>query len=171
MSPLLTLLLGIAIGLLVFLVIFKLKFGKYSKVVPQYNEADAEGLLKRNGYKIIKKQKTAPLVLFVDGKSHLITVAADYIVEKSGKKFVVKVLAETDVDFTDPMVLRKLLELKIIFKSYQLLFLDLHAGIIRDIKFEFPKEETEILFTVFIAMLIILVIVGIIALMVQVKLF
>ena len=108
-------------------------------------------------------------MLFIDTKSHLLTSGCDYIVEKDNMKYAVKVTRDSDL--TSTANLSAFLEAKNLFPKLKLLCLELSTGQLHEIKIEFPKPEQEIFFTMLIALSIIAVIVGIVAILGVIKLY
>ncbi|MBI5700861.1 hypothetical protein HZC34_03315 [Candidatus Saganbacteria bacterium] len=164
-------LLGIILGLLIFLALYRLIFDRNPKFIPDFNESDAEGFLQKNGFSILSRQKSAPLVVIIDGKTHLGKISADFEAEKLNKKYIVKVVSQADVDVMDPISYRKFIELKKAYPLHALLLLGLNRRELHEIDFEFPKPEKETFFTILVVLSIILAVGAIIALMAQLKLF
>lgn len=134
-------------------------------------QASMEDLLKKQGFKIIKKPKAYSEIIYVNGKSHLVSVLVDFIVEKENKKYVVKVESGQVVDPTDPIVYRKLIEIRNIFPTYGILLLDMQNRELHEIKFEFPKPGIDILLSFIIVGLIIAAVIGMVFFYTQLKLF
>lgn len=171
MPALLILLAGIVLGALILYFILRMNYPSATKVVLNYSEEDAQAILQRNGYKIIEKQRSSPIVIFIDGKSHLATAAADYLVEKSGRKYIVCVTQEEAADPAEPILRRKLVEAKNIFPKLPLLLLNIKKGSFSEIDFEFPPPQKEFSLVVIIALSVILVIAAVVMFLIQVKLF
>ena len=171
MSYLAIFFIGITIGLLLFLIIYKFISPKHEKITLNYNENDAEALLQNNGFKIIERQKSYPIIMFINGKSHLITETADFVVEKENKRYAVKVEAGVGVDPYEKTMRQKLVELKNIFPSYKILLLIMDRGELHLIDFEFPRTEKDMFFTIIAGLIIIVVIAATVFLLVQMKLF
>lgn len=168
------LLVGIFIGLILFYFLSRFLVFKSSstqiKVIP-YSEEEAVRLLENNSYKVLEKQKQAPIITRIDGKSHLGHIMADFLVEKDNKKYAVKVRTGEGADPHDPVVRRQLIEYDYVYKPIRLLFLDMNAGEIHEISFDLPRPERETFFFIFMAVFVILIIIGIIWLLIQLKLF
>lgn len=135
----------------------------------------AEKLLKEKNFKVLKKGLQSPFSLLIDGKKHLVISHFDFLVEKEKKKFVVYVHEGTLLaDPTDPVLRRKLLEIKNAFKDEGLLLLDLSDRSIQEINFDFSRPfwgGADRFFQTIILLFIIGVVSGIIWLMVYLKLF
>jgi len=135
----------------------------------------AEKLLKEKNFKVLKKGLQAPFSLLIDGKKHLVISHFDFLVEKEGKKFIVYVHEGTlSADPTDPLLRRKLLEIKNTFKDEGLLLLDRSDDSIQEINFDFSPPlwgGADRFFHTIVILFIIGVILGIIWLMIYLKLF
>ncbi|OGB89849.1 hypothetical protein A2625_05305 [candidate division WOR-1 bacterium RIFCSPHIGHO2_01_FULL_53_15] len=134
---------------------------------------EVENLLRRRGYQILGKNQKESILVNVDGQDHLSSLEAEYTVERSGKKFVVVVKrGEGSFDPTEPGFRRKLIEYARAFGLNGILLVDPEAEEIHTVSFKFPRERgLDFYFQFFSALFIIAIVVGIIYLMVQVKLF
>ena len=162
---------GILLGLLIFYFVYKLFLPKAPKMQIEYDSKDAEDFLVKKGFKVLERQKRASIIVFINGKSHLGTEWADYIVEKENKKYAVKVVSDISPDPTEPNLRRKLIEFQKLFSSYGVLLADLSQEELHEISFKFPRPEKETLFTILVVLLIIGVVAGIVGFFVSVKIF
>jgi len=143
LNLLIALTIGFILGVVLFYVI--LRFWLKNQLLNQPNAKgaaleEAEKLLEKNGYKIKEKNKSHTLITILNGKSHMGIVAADFVVEKNGKTFVVEV--KTDVisaDPLEPLTRRQLLEQQSAFSCPHSLLVDLTNQKIMEVSFEFPK--------------------------------
>lgn len=142
-----------------------------SKLLPNFDEGQAEKILQKNSFEILEKQKAGTIVSKIDGKTHLATGFADYIVKKENKKYAVKVASSLNVDLTEDSFRRSLMELKTIFPSYGLMVVNLAVGETHTVDFEFPKKEKETFFTMLAVSIIILCIVAFVGILIQIKIF
>jgi len=170
---LLLLFLGMVLGMIVFYLIIR----KYEKGpvgcnagLSGYSEADAEKMLQNNGYKITARQNKATVITYVDGKSHLGFVIADFTVEKNDKRYAVKVKSGDNVDPTEPGIRRELLEYEYAHRPDGILVLNLSSGEILEISFELPRAEREYFFKIMLIVFIIFVIIAIIGMLILLKL-
>jgi hypothetical protein len=171
---LLTLLLGILIGLLLFYFLNRRLISSAARTrveTAKYSEAEAEKLLVKQGFTILEKQKRTPLIVWVDGKSHLSYVLADFLVQKDKKTYVVEVKTGQAADPTEPATRRQLLEYEYVYRPDGLLLLDMNLGELHEVDFELPRAERENFLAIFLPLFIILIIIGIIWLLIQLKLF
>jgi hypothetical protein len=132
-----------------------------------------ENQLKRHGYQILGKNQKESILVNVDGRESLGSLEAEFTVEKAGKKYVVVVKrGDGSFDPTDPVFRRKLIELDRAFGLNGIILVDPEAAEIHAVGFKFPRERgLDFYFQFFSALFIIAIVVGIIYLMVQVKLF
>jgi len=134
---------GIFLGIVGFYLFYKFLSKKKLLTPADCNSRDAEDFLKKRGFQIVEKKRQSSVVVYVNGKGHLNTEAADFIVERDRKRF----------------------------PGLEILLLNLNGGELQEIKLKFPKSETELLFTVFVASFIVLGIVALVVLLVQLKLY
>jgi hypothetical protein len=172
-SYLLLLLLGMALGMIVFyLIIRRYENGPAGRDpgLSGYSEVEAEKILQNKGYKVTARQNKAAVITYIDGKSHLGFVAADFIVEKNDKRYAVKVKSGESGDPTDPGVRRELLEYEYAHRPDGILMLNLPSGEVHDISFELPRAESESFFKIMLIAFIIFIIVAIIGMLFLLKL-
>jgi len=169
-----TLAIGITIGALLFYLLSRRLISQAARdrvVAAKYSEEEAGKLLLRQGFTILEKQKRTPLIIWVDGKSHLSHVQADFLVQKGKKTYVVEVKTGQVADPTEPATRRQLLEYDYVYQPDGLLLLDMNLGELHEVDFELPREGRENFMTIFLPLFIILFIIGIIWLLIQLKLF
>jgi len=169
-----TLAIGITIGALLFYLMSRRLVSSAARarvVTAKYSEEEAEKLLVRQGFTILEKQKRTPLIIWVDGKSHLSYVLADFLVQKNKKTYVVEVKTGQAADPTEPATRRQLLEYEYVYQPDGLLLMDMNLGELHEVDFELPREGRENFLVIFIPLFIILFIIGIIWLLIQLKLF
>lgn len=167
------LILGLLLGVLLFYYINRRLRNPQNAIEPEAAKFsnEAERILLRAGFKILDKNKSAPILTIINGKSHLGKVTADFMVEKDKKIYAVHLRSDLAVDLTEPANRQKLIEQDYVFQPDGLLLLDLNQKQLHEVYFEVPKPERENFFTLFIALFIILVIIGIIWLLLQLRLF
>ncbi len=138
-----------------------------------FSEKEVGAFLERAGYQILGKRQRETVITKVDGKDRFGYIEADFTVKKGRKKYVVVVhsgLGEADPN--EPMLRRKLLEYDHVFSPHALLVVDLSRGEIHEVNFRFPYERNiDFFFRFLIALFIILMVVGIIWVLVQLRLF
>ena len=135
-------------------------------------DKEAEGLLGRLGFEIIKRRPKGTIVAKINDKDHMGDVEASFLVARGKEKFVVFVPGSgSSVDPTEPALRRRLLELTQAFSGCQALLLDVAQGEAQEVSFRFPREMTlEGFFRFLIAVCIIAGVIGIIWLLTSLKL-
>ncbi len=102
-------------------------------------EKEAEEVLRKKGYKILSYQKRDKYEIIVDNEPHQITIIADFLVEKRGKKYVVEVKTGRDApSIRNSTTRRQLLEYYYVFKPDGILLVDMENGLFYQIEFVFP---------------------------------
>lgn len=134
---------------------------------------NVETFLKRRGYQILGRQPKESIIVRIDDKDHLGTLAADCRVKKNGKEYVVVVRSgEGDFDPTEPALRRRLVEYHRAFGLNGILLVDPQEEKIHLVNFKFPRERgIDFYFQFFTALFIIAVVIGIIWLLAYLKLF
>lgn len=137
------------------------------------SEKKAEKLLMKSGFQILGKNQKESIIIQVDGKDHLGVLEADYIVTRENKKYVAIVKSGEGVfDPTEPTLRRKLIEYYRVFSPSGILLVDINSDEIQMIKFRFPRERgVDFYFQFVTALFIVFLVIGIIWLMIQIKLF
>jgi hypothetical protein len=174
-TNIISILAGVILGALLFYFISKLlSRGKYVAAPSgiRFSESEAEGLLQKAGYQILGKRQKETVIARIDGKDHFGYIEADYTVRKNKRKYVAVVHSgEGEPDPNEPSYRRRLLEYDRVFSPEALLVLDLNQGEIHEVSFSFPRERgIDFFFRFLIALFIILMVVGIIWLLVQLRL-
>lgn len=174
-TVLISLAIGIIIGGLLLYLILKPRQQTLPQTssAPRFSEKDAENILKRYGYQIIKKAPRKTIITKFEGQDHLSYTEADYLVKKNKKIFLVHVKSgEGEFDPNEPGFRHKLMVNDYSFAPDALLILDLATGSLLPVTFEFPHQRNiDSFFQGLIIVFIILLVIGIIWLMVWLKLF
>lgn len=126
-------------------------------------EEDAGELLKKKGYRILEKKKRETIITYVNGEPHMSYVEADYLVAKNGKTYVAEVKTGNCTDPTDPTVRRQLLEYDYVYSPDGLLLVDMVERAIHVVDFDFPRPFRENIFSRFLLLATIFLVVFIIA--------
>jgi len=165
-------------GIIIGIALFYLLGRRFSKTLTDiklnyssYSEAEAEKIILKNDYKILEKRKKFSIITYIDGKSHLGFIVADFIVEKDKHIYVVEVKTKEEFDPTELNTRRKLLEYTYVCRPNGILLLDINSKNIQEISFKLPIAEREYFFRILIVLFIIFVIIGIIGLLILLKLF
>ncbi|MGI6225426.1 MAG: hypothetical protein ACOYJ1_04140 [Peptococcales bacterium] len=136
------LILGILLGsFLFFFINKKYKTYKIKKMLrnARRGEKDAISFLNKAGYYIVDIQKKHPITVYIDDKPHASFVQADFIVSKSGKKYIVEVKTGKRTRATTALVRRQLLEYYLVFKPHGILLLDMENVTLQKVEFQFGK--------------------------------
>jgi hypothetical protein len=135
-------------------------------------EEEAEILLRSKGFKIIDRQRRATILTYIDGKPNISYVQADFIVEKKGKTFVAEVkTGEFAPDIMETNTRRQLLEYDFVYKPDGILLVDMVERRIKEVEFGLPEERKEKFAVLIVGTIFILIILGLIWLFIQVRLF
>jgi hypothetical protein len=165
--------LGIVIGLAFFYFIGRLlakrpEGSEFNSTT--YTDAEIENILKRNGYVLKEKGKKAPLTIYLDGKSHLNMLVADFTAQKGNKRYVVFVRTEKENDPLSQELRQKLIELDYAFDPSGILVIAPASGSISVVSFEVQRPEGENFMRFFIPLFIVLLVIGLVSLLFLVKL-
>lgn len=137
-------------------------------------KVEAEKLLKQKGFKIILNKLNGSVTTIVDGKEHFSASSAEFLLEKSKKRYVVHLHGGTlSADPTDPSLRRQFLESLLVYKPHGLLLLDMSDQSLHEIDFKFsnPRNLIDAIFQFIFIIFILAVILGIIWLLIYLKLF
>lgn len=125
--------------------------------------------LKNNGFQILGINQREVVMTRVDGKDRLGELIADYTVRKNKKSYVV---VAGSGDPTEPELRRKLIEYDRVFGLSGVLLIDPEKNEIQEVVFKIPRERgLDFYFQFLGAVFLILLVIGIIWLMVQMRLF
>jgi hypothetical protein len=103
-------------------------------------EALAEKLLVRAGYRIEARQATERWSVRVDGEAHEVTLRADFVVARRGRRYVAEVkTGQTAPDVAAPATRRQLLEYRCAFAVDGVLLVDAEARRIHAVDFALPR--------------------------------
>ena len=164
---------GAVLGFIMFFFASKAVFSmKMSRRVElsQISQEEAEALLKRQGFRIVDRQKRADIVTYIDGKPNLGFVQADLIVEKNKKTYVAEVKAGAMVaSATEPSTRRQLLEYKFAYKPDGLLLVDMTDRSIHQIDFELPTYSDDKIFRLILSALIVIIVLGVLWIFMSIK--
>jgi hypothetical protein len=104
-------------------------------------EREAEPLLRRLGYHIEARQSTGGWNVRVDGEERPITVRADYLVERDGRRLVADVKTGRLAPRIEAAATRRqLLEYRLAFEVDGVLLVDVEAGEVQEVEFPLPDR-------------------------------
>lgn len=107
----------------------------------QRAERDAAGLLEASGFEVLGRQQRQRWALDVDGRAVEFTLVADYLVERSGRRWVAEVkTGERALDLRHGPTRRQLLEYQQAFAVDGVLLVDAEGQSLRRVCFREPRE-------------------------------
>ncbi|MCK5824429.1 MAG: hypothetical protein KAG96_03385 [Ichthyobacteriaceae bacterium] len=144
------LLMAIVFVLLIALLRYKLiaynKKRKQRKRFERGNELEikARGFLESKGYKIISEQEIHYHKYSVNGKEYKSKLILDYVVEKSGKKYIVEVKSgQSAVSLHDKNSRRQLLEYDFVIENDGVFLLDMESKNMQKVNFDSKKKKKD----------------------------
>ena len=106
-------------------------------------EARAEKLLARAGYRVEARQATQRWTVSVDGAPQSITLRADFVVARRGRRYVAEVKTGDDApDVSSPATRRQLLEYRCAFAVDGVLLVDAEARRVHAVDFALPRPSS-----------------------------
>jgi hypothetical protein len=104
-------------------------------------EIRAEPLLKKLGYRVESRQTTGGWTVRVDGEPRDISVRADYLVRRGGRRLVADVkTGELAPRIESAATRRQLLEYRLAFDVDGVLLVDMESGEAQEIEFALPEQ-------------------------------
>lgn len=108
-------------------------------------EALAEKLLAKAGYRIEARQATQRWSVAVDGEAQPITLRADFVVTRRGRRYVAEVKTGSDApDVAAPATRRQLLEYRCAFGVDGVLLVDAEERRVRTVGFTLPPQSSSL---------------------------
>ena len=102
-------------------------------------EALAEKLLAKAGYRVEARQVTERWTVHVDGAPHEVTLRADFVVARRGRRFVAEVKTGQDApEIAASATRRQLLEYRCAFGVDGVLLVDAEVGRVHTVDFALP---------------------------------
>ncbi len=112
---------------------------KKRSVTSKRAEKKAERWLKRNGFQIMEKQQSRPLIIQIGETCHRYLIRTDFLVKKGGRKYIVEVKSgQKNSRITHRDTRRQLLEYLLAFKSYGIILFDMERKKFSEVKFFLP---------------------------------
>jgi hypothetical protein len=104
-------------------------------------ELAAEPLLRHLGYRIEERQSTGGWLVRVDGQEREVSVRADFVVERDGRRLVADVkTGELAPRIESAATRRQLLEYRLAFDVDGVLLVDVEAGQAQEVEFALPEQ-------------------------------
>ena len=108
-------------------------------------EALAEKLLTRAGFTVEARQATQRWAVRVDGEAHEVTLRADFVVRRRGRRYVAEVkTGEAAPAITAPATRRQLLEYRCAFGADGVLLVDAEERRVHAIDFALPPTPSSL---------------------------
>ncbi|MDD3538626.1 MAG: hypothetical protein PHP36_00085 [Atribacterota bacterium] len=143
------LLLGGILSLFLYLKIKNLLNSKQAKkraVISKRAEQKAEKWLKRNGFKIIERQQSRPLIIKAGTTRHRYQIRIDFLVKKNGQTYVVEVKSGSqNSHITNRETRRQLLEYFLAYQPYGIILFDMETKKFSEIKFLLPYFHSRLI--------------------------
>ncbi len=137
-------------GLLFLILYLKIRdYSNYQKAIQRSRsskraEKNAEKWLKRNGFQIIGKQQSRPLIIKTGNTSHRYLIRTDFLVKKGGNKFVVEVKSgRKNSKITNRETRRQLLEYFLAYQTYGIILFDMDSKNFSEVKFLLPYLHSK----------------------------
>ena len=107
-------------------------------------ERQASGLLADLGYQVLDSQVETTYTLLVDGEPSMVTLRADYLVSRSGRRFVAEVKAGQVAPCIDTAATRRqLLEYWAAFQVDGILLVDGESRRVYEVTFPLPAQRNR----------------------------
>lgn len=120
-------------------------------------EERAAKLLSRAGYRVLERQANGEWNVRVDGESQRVSLRADFIVQRRGRRYVAEVKTGDDApSIAAPATRRQLLEYRCAFAVDGVLLVDAEENRVHAVEFGLPAARPSLrsLFFVFVAGLV-----------------
>ncbi len=133
---------------------------------------EGENLLLKHGFKILDRGRKGSLITYVNGRSNLSFVMADFVVAKKRKTYVATIKSgEFSSEESSTALRRQLIENNFVFKPDGLLVVDINEGRLKRVDFGLPEQKTERFILFVVGLIIVSVLAGLIFIYIQAKLF
>lgn len=142
------LLLGGIISLIVYLQIKKylgFKQAKRRAITSKRAEKKVEKWLIRNGFQIIEKQQSKPLIIKAGTVLHRYLIRIDFLVKKGGRIYIVEVKSGSHNKITKRETRRQLLEYFLAYQPYGIILFDADTRKYSEIRFLLPYFQNKLI--------------------------
>lgn len=110
-------------------------------------EKEARALLSARGFTVLGEQVSTSYAIEVDGQRVDVSVFADYLVERGGRRYVAEVkTGEQAPKIETRATRRQLLEYHVAFDAAGVLLVDMNAKAIREVVFPLPEKAAPLPF-------------------------
>lgn len=114
-------------------------------VISKHAEKKAEMLLKRNGFQIIDRQQSKPLIIKAGSVPHRYLIRIDFLVKKNGRTYVVEVKSGSKNKITKRETRRQLLEYFLAYQPYGIILFDMDTKKFSEIRFLLPYFHSRLI--------------------------
>lgn len=118
--------------------IFNRKIAIKRSVNSRRAETKAERWLKRNGFKILDRQQSKPLIIKSGSTTLRYLIRIDFLVKKNGHIYVVEVKSGAKTKITNRETRRQLLEYFLAYQPYGIILFDMENKKFSEIRFMLP---------------------------------
>lgn len=120
------------------------KRAKQRSKISKRAEDKAEKWLKRNGFQVLEKQQSRPLIIQTGKTCHRYSIRTDFLVRKSGRKYIVEVKSGHQNSLvTNRDTRRQLLEYFLAYQSYGIILFDMEHKKFSEVKFLLPHLHSR----------------------------
>jgi len=107
--------------------------------ISKHAEKNAEKWLKKNGFRILEKQKNRPLIIQAGNARYRYLIRTDFLVKKGSSKYIVEVKSgKKNNNIANRDTRRQLLEYFLAYPSYGIILFDMENKNFSEIKFILP---------------------------------
>ena len=114
-------------------------------VISKRAEKKAEVLLKRNGFHIIDRQQSKPLIIKAGSELYRYLIRIDFLVKKNGRTYVVEVKSGSKNKITKRETRRQLLEYFLAYQPYGIILFDMDTRKFSEIRFLLPYFHSRLI--------------------------
>ena len=160
---------GLFLGVIITVLVsraLKTRLYKNRASLAKHAEENAADLLEIKGYRVLGRQKRAPLEFSIDGQKMETVVIADYLVKRKNKIFVAEVKnRDLEGKMLDPGIRRQLLEYFAAFAVDGVLLVDMIKRKIHSVEFKKEAKRSNNILWFIIAVLLSIITVGLMVLL------
>jgi len=109
------------------------------------SEERAAVLLEQKGFRIVRRQPTAPSSVYINGKAHTTTIRADFLARKGWHTYVVEVKSGRTASRLSARTRRQLLEYQLAFQPDGILLVDMSNKNYKEVSFRPPINWRSLL--------------------------
>ncbi len=114
-------------------------------ITSKHAEKKAEQWLRRNGFQIIEKQQSKPLIIKAGTTLHRYLIRIDFLVKKGGRTYIVEVKSGSHDKITKRETRRQLLEYFLAYQPYGIILFDMETRKFSEIRFLLPYFRSRLI--------------------------